>query len=153
MYSSSKRAWMTSSLFSNWLSQCNQIFQKMNRKIVLLINNAPSHTIIGSYSNIDLYFLPKNTTGLLQPMDRGIIRNFKLKFTKLKMSKIVQDIENGGNVYESYKKINLKDTIVFTDMAWEGVTSSTIYNCFKHLLNSNSVGNHGNVAESVESRN
>ncbi|MGL6119375.1 MAG: transposase [Fusobacteriaceae bacterium] len=62
-YISSKKAWLTSFDFKNWLHAFNLKMQKQNRKIVLLIDNAPSHKIISEFSNIKILFLPPNTTG------------------------------------------------------------------------------------------
>lgn len=47
-------------------------------------------------------------------MLRKIFLNSKLKFTQLKMAKIIESIEAGRNFIEAYKKISLKDTIIYT---------------------------------------
>jgi hypothetical protein len=50
-----------------------------DRKVLLLIDNAPTHVSI-ELSNARVHFLPPNTTSQIQPMDAGIIHNFKLKY-------------------------------------------------------------------------
>ena len=71
-------------------------FRRERKHILLLIDNAPSHVDPGSIldeqpegyneindlrlTNIKIYFLPPNTTAHLQPMDAGIINNFKVIF-------------------------------------------------------------------------
>ncbi len=60
-YDSSANEWMTSKIFSKWLSGINYEFSLNNRKIALLINCAPSHQTNGSLSHIDVIFLQKKT--------------------------------------------------------------------------------------------
>ena len=56
-----------------------------NHKVILFLDNATCHPEIlqNGLTNIKLVFLPKNTTSRLQPLDAGIIRNFKLKDREL----------------------------------------------------------------------
>jgi len=55
--------------------------RRQNRKILLLADNAPTHLLDETVqlSNINVRFLPPNTTAHLQPLDAGIINSFKVK--------------------------------------------------------------------------
>lgn len=132
-YTASKRAWMTAEIFNKWLYDFDEKLKIKGRKVLLIIDNCPAHTVKYELTSIEVLFLPKNTTGILQPMDLGIIRNFKLHFNHYKLSSLLTKIENGANVYTVYKNLTLKDTIIFADLAWTDVKVETIYNCFKHL--------------------
>ena len=48
------------------------------RKVILFLDNTTGHpeSMVDSFSQIKIIFLPKNTTLLLQPLDAGIIQNF-----------------------------------------------------------------------------
>ena len=133
-YCNSKKAWMTSSIYTDWLMNWNRRLKSKNRKILLILDNCPAHKCIEVLSNIEIKFLPKNSTGNLQPMDLGIIRSFKSKFEKLKLEKIIDSVIRGNNVYKCYNSIDLKDVIIFTDMAWSEMSKNTIANCFKHFV-------------------
>ena len=52
------------------------------RKVALILHNATCHpkSIIDSFSQIKIIFLPKNTTSRLQPPDAGIFKNFEVKY-------------------------------------------------------------------------
>lgn len=54
-------------------------------KVILFLDNVSSHSpdFVGKFSNIKVVFLPKNTTSRLQPLDAGIIKNFKSYYRKL----------------------------------------------------------------------
>lgn len=76
-YSHSKKAWMTGRIWEQFLQSWDRSLRSQNRKILLLVDNAPSHPVIHGLTNMKVVFLPKNTTSLIQPMDAGIIRNLK----------------------------------------------------------------------------
>jgi hypothetical protein len=96
IYKSTPKAWMRSDIFEDWLRNLDSRFRAERRNILLLIDNAPSHVDPGSIldeqleiyneindfrlTNIKIHFLPPNTTAHLQPMDAGIINNFKVKY-------------------------------------------------------------------------
>ena len=67
--------------FNDYLINLNRSMQRQNRNILLLLDNAPTHTVNEStnLTNIKIHFLPPNTTAFLQPCDAGIINSFKVK--------------------------------------------------------------------------
>ncbi|KAF7685759.1 Tigger transposable element-derived protein 6 [Cucumispora dikerogammari] len=93
-YTPSRRAWMTSEIFNNWLSKWNTKLKKNNNKILLLLDNRPAHKCRDQLSQIELKFLPKNSTGELQSLDNGIIRIFKANIKKYKLNFILEKVEN-----------------------------------------------------------
>ena len=55
----------------------------MSLKALLLVDNAPGHPqTLGADSDIEVMFLPPNTTSLIQPLDQGIIATFKAYYTR-----------------------------------------------------------------------
>ena len=61
---SQKKSWMDSTLFEEWVREIDVKLQKENRKIVLVIDNCPTHPTIADLSNVKLIFLPPNTTSV-----------------------------------------------------------------------------------------
>ncbi|KAG0439105.1 Tigger transposable element-derived protein 6 [Dictyocoela muelleri] len=61
-YTSSKKAWMTSSIFHTWLCESNIKMRNENINILLLLENATVHGKNTSFSNITVLFLPTATT-------------------------------------------------------------------------------------------
>ena len=64
-----EKAWVTTQLFKEWLTDLNKQMRHQHRHILLFLDNAPSHP------QALAFFLP-NTTSKLQPLDQGIIPNF-----------------------------------------------------------------------------
>jgi hypothetical protein len=67
---------MTSSIFQKWMIQLNNEMEKVSKKILFILDNAPSHPST-SLSCIELLYLHKNTTSITQHLDMGIIKAFK----------------------------------------------------------------------------
>ena len=51
--------------------------KNLGRHVVVILDNASSHDDTNNYSNTKFLFLPPNTTAKYQPLDAGIIQNFK----------------------------------------------------------------------------
>lgn len=87
-YYYNSKAWMTQFIFHDWLKKFDKRMSIEKRKVLLLIDNAAGHGSIDEsvYPNVKIEYLPANTTSHLQPMDAGIIRNFKLHYKKFLIS-------------------------------------------------------------------
>ncbi|KAF7670509.1 Tigger transposable element-derived protein 6 [Cucumispora dikerogammari] len=120
---------MTTSLFNKWLMEFDDKMKRQKKNILLLMDNCFSHKITYCSSNIELVFLPKNSTSKTQPLDSRIVRSFKAKFYEYQMKKIVMCLDKNISVGELYKSINIKDAIIYIKLAWDDVTSTTIKNC------------------------
>ncbi|KAJ8892539.1 hypothetical protein PR048_005120 [Dryococelus australis] len=69
-----------------------------NRKVVLFVNNCPTHLELDNLRNIKLVFQPKNTTSMFQPLDQGIVQQVKLKFREMFEWSMVLKMEIGKDM-------------------------------------------------------
>ena len=76
-YKSQKRSWMNSEIFEEWVRKLDQKCCADDRNIALIIDNCPAHPSISNLTNVQLVFLPPNTTSILQPMDQGVYAALK----------------------------------------------------------------------------
>jgi hypothetical protein len=85
--------------------------KNLSFKAMVILDNAPGHPeeLKHLNKNIEVVFLPSNTTSLIQPLDQGIIRMFKAHYTKLSFHHIFNAMEEKSNVgvMQSWKQVNI----------------------------------------------
>ncbi|VVC35212.1 DDE superfamily endonuclease domain, partial [Cinara cedri] len=134
-YHSNKNAWMTSTIFIEWLQRWNTELDKTKKAICLILDNCTAHPNV-SLKNIKLEFLPPNSTSLIQPLDMGVIQNLKVKYRATLVNYILEKIEDNllepqSTAIDISKKINILQAIQFISDSWRDVSSQTIKNCFR----------------------
>ncbi|GFW40279.1 tigger transposable element-derived protein 1 [Trichonephila clavipes] len=67
--------------------------KSLDFKVLLIVDNAASHPQL-EHPNVQLVFLPPNTTSLIQPLDQGIIATFKKYYIKTTYKFILNKLEN-----------------------------------------------------------
>lgn len=86
-------------------------------------------------SNIELKYFPPNTTAGTQPLDAGIIRNFKLYYRKYFLQEIIDRSENFTKSSEEViSSIHIGQAINWLKLSWnDNVLPSTITACFRKV--------------------
>ncbi|GFU42749.1 tigger transposable element-derived protein 6 [Trichonephila clavipes] len=118
---------MTTELFNDWLVSLNSDMKREKRHILLFLDNCTVHNNAPSLSNVKLQFFPPNSTSKLQPLDQGIIHNFKTFYRREVVKSVLYNLENQQNV----TTISILAALIMIDKAWRAVTPSTINSCFK----------------------
>ena len=93
-YRAQKKRWMTGVLFEEWVRKLDSCIRAQSRKVVPLIDNCPAHPEIKNLTNINLIFLPPNTTSVLQPMGQGVIRSLKAHYRKKVVRLFIKAVES-----------------------------------------------------------
>ena len=112
-YHANKKAWMDSELMEEILRTFNRKCAAEDRKILLFIDNAQSHpeSFIDCFSHVKIVFLPKNTTSKLQPLDAGIIKNFRVFYRKRLLQHVLTRIKPGSKASDVISNVNLLKSI------------------------------------------
>ena len=132
-YFDQQNAWMSGEIMHLILSKINRQLVTKSRSVALLMDNAGCHPrdIAGRYSNIKVIWLPPNTTSKLQPLDLGIIQNFKTHYRKLLLKYVLSKIEVCETGSELAKSVNVLLAIRWIAKAWDSVREETIKKCFR----------------------
>jgi hypothetical protein len=125
-YTSNKKAWMTSEVFNWWLKNIFIEEVKDKQKVLLILDNAPSHSIDPNLqlNNVEIAYLPPNATSKIQPLDMGIIASIKKRYRY----KIVENLLN-KRIFEE-KDISLQDCMKILDDIILNTNPNLIRNCW-----------------------
>jgi hypothetical protein len=126
-YKANKKSWMTSVVFAEWLKVFNARMRRKKQKVLLLLDNAPSHIIPTGLPHVKIHFLPPNTTSHLRPLDAGIIQSFKSHYRRFHLQHIINCIDS-----DQPPAVSLSDAIRYVKRSWDKVTATTILHCWQH---------------------
>ena len=139
-YYSQKKAWMDGEIMESILTKLNCRLSSNSRSILLMMDSAGCHPkdLKTKFSNLKVCFLPANTTSKLQPLDLGIIQNFKVHYRSLFLRYVLAKIDECDSASEVNKSVNVLVAIRWVAMAWSQVEEETVRKCFRKagVLNS-----------------
>ena len=142
-YRSNKKAWVTAALFMDWFHNCfvpevekYLRLKEQNFKVLLIVDNCPGHpdALRCAHENVQVEFLPKNTTSLIQPLDQGVIAVFKAKYISRNFSNLLKAIdEDGEDLKAWWKKFNIAHCIQLVKTCHDELTTKCVNSCWKKL--------------------
>ncbi|XP_061622154.1 tigger transposable element-derived protein 1-like [Phyllopteryx taeniolatus] len=148
MWRANPRAWVTRQFFVEWV---NLVFgpavktylqmKNLPMRALLVLDNAPAHPhnleddILEDFKFIKVFYLPPDTTTILQPMDQQVVCNFKKLFTKHLFRRCFEVTQSSNLTIREFWKdhYNIVSCLRIIDMAWQGVTKRTLICAWKKL--------------------
>lgn len=121
-YTHNTKAWMTGEIFRKWLSDFDkEMSAKKHKVLLLLLDKCSAHHLNAHLSAVEVLFLPPNTTTKMQPMDQGVIANFKVHYHRRVIERLLIDIRTADNAADL--KVPLVKAVFFASGAWRDVKS------------------------------
>ncbi|GFT95467.1 tigger transposable element-derived protein 1 [Trichonephila clavipes] len=132
--------WMTTALFTEWFNNCFvpevEAYMKeksLDFKVLLIVDNAASHPQL-EHPNVQLIFLPPNTTSLIQPLDQGIIATFRKYYIKTTYKFILNKLENESlTVKDVWKQFSIFDCLIHVASISAQIRPRTLNACWKKI--------------------
>ncbi|GFV91938.1 tigger transposable element-derived protein 1 [Trichonephila clavipes] len=134
------KTWMTTAFFTEWFNNCFvpevEAYMKeksLDFKVLLIVDNAASHPQL-EHPNVQLVFLPPNTTSLIQPLDQGIIATFKKYYIKATYKFILNKLENESlTVKDVWKQFSIFDCLIHVASASAQIRPRTLNAFWKKI--------------------
>jgi hypothetical protein len=128
LWRSNRKAWITTAVFESYFS--NELSRELKAycerinvpfRILILLDNAPGHpaSIADVDENINVMFLPPNTSSLIQPMDQGVTATFKSYYLRRTFIQMVKDTVGEDKIYVkdfSKRTLTLKKRLTTLEM-------------------------------------
>lgn len=134
-YHFNQKAWMRQDLFYDWLHRFDRYVSRADgRKVLLLIDNCAAHGSTNSlprFENVEICFLPPNSTSRTQPLDAGIIAKVKAQFRRRLLGRVFENIERNS---KSCYNIDILTAMRWVTEEWHALSATTITNCFDHCF-------------------
>ena len=111
-YFADAKSWMQVDVIEKVVKKLNYIMKLENRNVLLFLDNLAVHpeNLVGKCSNIKIVFLPRNTNLRLQPLDVGIIKNFKVKYQQ---KYVIARISNDLSASDIAKEVDILQVITW----------------------------------------
>ncbi|GFW59249.1 tigger transposable element-derived protein 1 [Trichonephila clavipes] len=134
------KSWMTTTIFTEWFNNCfvpeveGYMKEKsLDFKVLLIVDNAASHPQL-EHPNLQLVFLPPNTTNLIQPLDQGIIATFKKNYINTTYKFILNKLENESlTVKDVRKQFSIFDCLIHVASDSAQIRPRTLNACWKNI--------------------
>ena len=128
-YRNNAKAWMTVSLYQEWLLEWDRKLRNKGRKILLLQDNFLGHIVPNGLTNIRVENFTPNLTAHVQPNDQGIIRCFKAHYHAKFIHHAIDHYEAGVTPSDIYA-INQLEAMRMAQAAWKEVNTTSVQNCW-----------------------
>lgn len=144
IWKSNRKAWVTRQIFQDWFVDCFipevKTFCEENDipfHILLLLDNALGHPeyLDDLHADVQVKYLPPNTTSILQPMDQGVIATFKKYYLRRTFSQAVRQTEGRGiTLRQWWKEYDILKAVRNIGASWSEVSDSTLSAVWSKLL-------------------
>ncbi|CAK9816146.1 Tigger transposable element-derived protein 1 [Anthophora plagiata] len=146
IWESNKKSWITMKIFQDWFTElfCPSVkryceIKKLEQRGLLLIDNAPSHpTNLSDLTTcipVEVVSLPPNTTALIQPMNQGVISNFKAYYLRRTLKQMFEKIdgEEKQSIREFWKNYNIMNAVENINLSWNEITERSLKGVWKNI--------------------
>jgi len=124
-YHNNAKAWMTASIYQEWLESWDVSLRRDGQKILLLQDNFLGHVVPDTLTNIRVENFEPNIMAHVQSNNQGIICCFKAHYHARFIDRAINFYESGITPSQIYN-INQLKAMQLADQAWSEVDMSII---------------------------
>uniref|UniRef100_A0ABM5GMB0 Tigger transposable element-derived protein 3 isoform X1 n=2 Tax=Pogona vitticeps TaxID=103695 RepID=A0ABM5GMB0_9SAUR len=130
-YKASPKAWMTATIFTEWLWTFNAEMQRQGRSVALCLVPCAAHPPT-ELSNVRMVFLPLRPSRH-HPLEQGVIQSFKCHYRRRMLVRLLAGVKGKASSRLTSKlseHLSLWDALHLVVQAWSEVCPQTITSCF-----------------------
>ncbi|XP_042327692.1 tigger transposable element-derived protein 3-like [Sceloporus undulatus] len=126
MYRTHHKAWMTATIFSEWLWAFNEDVKSTQRHVVLFLAPCAAH-LPAELSNVKMVFMPPNPSRC-HPLEQGVIQAFKCHYRRRMLTRLVVAFNGRASMSRRRlsERLTLLDAVHLAVQAWSEVCPQTI---------------------------
>jgi hypothetical protein len=103
--------------------------KNLNHKIIIFLDNTTCHPNV-KLTNIQLSFLPPNTSLVCQPLDLGVIKAFKAQYRKKLLRHKLANLDNASSSSELTKRVTVLYAVSWIICAQNAIEPAVVIKCF-----------------------
>ncbi|ESO92429.1 hypothetical protein LOTGIDRAFT_216956 [Lottia gigantea] len=130
-WSQQKNSCMTANIFANWLRDLDKHLEEQDRHIALFMEMIPGHLANVVLKNISIKYYLDNSGTFLQPLQQGIITNFKAHYRKRFLQAVLARQESNEDTRAILEDISDLDAVFWIKQSWNNVQKTTVASCFE----------------------
>ncbi|KAF4317791.1 hypothetical protein BBO99_00005665 [Phytophthora kernoviae] len=118
------KAWMTGVIFSRWLQRLDFAMANQKRRILLFINEVPSHVVTHlELTNVVVFILPNGASQMLNPITSRVVTMFKKRFRRYHLRHAIDKVDSPkGAMFD----VDVLQAMKWASASWDEITTETI---------------------------
>ncbi|CAH0479176.1 unnamed protein product [Peronospora belbahrii] len=122
-YFSNNKAWMTGVIFSRWLQRLDFAMANQKRRILLFINDMPSHVVAHlDLTNVVVFILTPAVMQMLNPITSRVVTTFKKRFRRYHLRHAIDKADAKSARFD----VDVLQAMKWAATSWEEITTETI---------------------------
>ncbi|RLN48741.1 hypothetical protein BBJ28_00001474 [Nothophytophthora sp. Chile5] len=118
------KAWMTGVIFSRWLQRLDFAMANQKRRILLFINEVPSHVVSHlDLTNVVVFILPVGASQMLNPITSRVVTIFKKRFRRYHLRHAIDKSETARSTMFD---VDVLQAMKWATASWEEIAKETI---------------------------
>uniref|UniRef100_A0AAV1UAD4 HTH CENPB-type domain-containing protein n=1 Tax=Peronospora matthiolae TaxID=2874970 RepID=A0AAV1UAD4_9STRA len=122
-YFSNNKAWITGVIFSRWLQRLDFAMASQKRRILLFINDMPSHVVTHlDLTNVVVFIFTPAVMQMLNPITCRVVTAFKKRFRRYHLRHAIDKAEAKNVMFD----VDVLQAMKWAAMSWDEITTETI---------------------------
>ncbi|RAW33698.1 hypothetical protein PC110_g9973 [Phytophthora cactorum] len=118
------KAWMTGVIFSRWLQRLDFAMANQKRRILLFINDMPSHVVAHlDLKNVVMFVLSPAVSQMLNPITSRVVTTFKKRFRRYHLRHAIDKSETSKSTMFD---VDVLQAMKWAAASWDEITTETI---------------------------